>query len=173
MAEAPESIETTEPQEEEADEAATASPQAMKPEAAAPEPARPKPKAREFVQVVGRRKEAVARVLLRPGKGEIRINGRHFEEYFPVLRHRAAIEQPFKVTETEGLYDASIRASGGGLTGQAEAAQLGVARALLELDEDRRAPLRIHGLLTRDPRAVERKKPGRPKARKRFQFSKR
>ena len=148
-------------------------PQSVKPEAAAPASVRERPARRDIVQTVGRRKESVARVLLRPGRGEIRVNGRHFEEYFPVLRHRAAIEQPFKVTDTEGIYDALVRASGGGLTGQAEATQLGVARALVEFEEERRGALREHGLLTRDPRAVERKKPGRPKARKRFQFSKR
>lgn len=145
----------------------------VEPEAPAARARRKEPAARESVQTVGRRKEAVARILLRPGKGEIRVNGRHFDEYFPILRHRTAVEQPFKATDTEGLYDVRIRVKGGGLTGQAEAAQLGVARALLEFDDERRATLRAHGLLTRDPRAVERKKPGRPKARKRFQFSKR
>lgn len=128
---------------------------------------------REAVQTVGRRKCSVARVLMRPGKGEIRVNGRPAEEYFPVLRHRLAIEGALKVTDSEGLYDVQIRVRGGGLTGQAEASQLAVARALLEFDEERRAALRAHGFLTRDPRVVERKKPGRPKARKRFQFSKR
>lgn len=187
--EEPQEIEPQEIEEpEQAGEAEEVEAEATEPERAEPEPAesepaqpdaptlepvRRKPAARESVQTVGRRKEAVARVLLRPGKGEIRVNGRHFEEYFPVLRHRSAVEQPFKATDTEGLYDARIRAGGGGLTGQAEAAQLGVARALLEFDDERRAALRAHGLLTRDPRAVERKKPGQPKARKQFQFSKR
>ncbi|MFQ5679913.1 MAG: 30S ribosomal protein S9 [Gemmatimonadota bacterium] len=126
-----------------------------------------------LVQTVGRRKCAVARVVMRPGNGTLQVNGRPAEEYFPVLRHRLAIEQALKVTETEGQYDVSVRVRGGGPSGQSEAAQLGVARALVEFDGERRPVLRAHGLLTRDPRVVERKKPGRPKARKRFQFSKR
>ena len=127
----------------------------------------------DSVQTVGRRKSAVARILMRQGDGEITVNGRRLEEYFPVLRHRLAIEQPLKATESEGIYEIRINCDGGGLTGQAEAAQLGVARALLEIDEDRRQVLRSQGFLTRDAREVERKKPGRPKARKRYQFSKR
>ncbi len=127
----------------------------------------------EQVQTVGRRKRAVARVLMRPGKGRITVNEQELERYFPVLRYRAAVEQPLKAVEAEGAYDIRIRVRGGGIKGQAEAAQLAVARALLDMDEDRRTVLRSQGLLTRDPRAVERKKPGRPKARKRFQFSKR
>ena len=124
-------------------------------------------------QTVGRRKTSVARILLRPGKGEWKINGRSLAEYFPVPRHQVVVEKPLKVTETEGMYDITCRVNGGGITGQAGAIQLGLARALLEFDADRRPTLREHGLLTRDPRVVERKKPGRPKARKRFQFSKR
>ncbi|MGH7540116.1 MAG: 30S ribosomal protein S9 [Gemmatimonadota bacterium] len=122
---------------------------------------------------MGRRKSSVARITMRPGRGEVRINGKSVEEYFPLLRHRAAIETAFRVTGSEGMYDVVVRVRGGGITGQAEATQLGMARALLEIDEERRGALRNHGLLTRDPRVVERKKPGRPKARKRFQFSKR
>lgn len=128
---------------------------------------------KEQVQSVGRRKSAVARVLLRHGRGQMLVNDRSLEEYFPVLRHRIAIEEPLKVTEAEGMYDIRVRVRGGGITGQAEAIQLGLARALLEMDEDRRLALRSRGLLTRDARIVERKKPGQPKARKRFQFSKR
>ncbi len=124
-------------------------------------------------QTVGRRKRSVARVLMRPGSGSVTINGRPAEEYFPLLRHRAALEAPLKATETEGMYDIKVRVRGGGITGQADAIKLGVARALLVFDEERRPQLRSNGLLTRDPRAVERKKPGQPKARKRFQFSKR
>lgn len=123
--------------------------------------------------MVGRRKNAVARVLVRPGSGELLVNDRRLNEYFPILRHQVAVETPLRVTDSEGIYDIQIRVRGGGITGQAEAVQLGIARALLDLDEDRRGTLRTHGLLTRDPRVVERKKPGRPKARKRFQFSKR
>lgn len=110
---------------------------------------------------------------MRPGSGQIRINGRSADEYFPLLRHRSAIDQPLQVVEAEGMYDIQVRVRGGGITGQADAVRLGVSRALLRFDEDRRTALRTHGLLTRDPRTVERKKPGRPKARKRFQFSKR
>ncbi len=110
---------------------------------------------------------------MRPGKGGIRVNGKALDEYFPLPRHRSLIEAPLKVTEVEGMYDIAVRVRGGGTTGQAEATRLGVARALLAADEDRRGILRSNGLLTRDPRIVERKKPGRPKARKRFQFSKR
>ena len=110
---------------------------------------------------------------MRQGSGKLLINGREFDDYFPISRHRSSIEEPFKATETEGVYDIQVRVRGGGITGQAEATQLGVARALLAFDEDRRSALRAEGLLTRDARIVERKKPGRPKARKRFQFSKR
>lgn len=110
---------------------------------------------------------------MRPGSGELKINGREFDDYFPLSRHRAVIEEPLRATETEGVYDIQVRVRGGGITGQAEALRLGIARALLAFDEERRVPLRANGLLTRDPRIVERKKPGRPKARKRFQFSKR
>lgn len=125
------------------------------------------------MQAVGRRKSSVARITMGPGEGKLEINGRSMEDYFPLLRHRSSIELPLKVTESEDVYDISVRVRGGGITGQAEATQLGVARALLEIDEERRSALRDHGLLTRDARIVERKKPGRPKARKRFQFSKR
>jgi small subunit ribosomal protein S9 len=132
-----------------------------------------KPSRKRPVQTVGRRKEAVARVALRPGSGAWQINGREADEYFPVLRHRQTIEEPLKATDSQGIYDLLVRVRGGGLTGQADAIQLAVARALLEVDEDHRTALRARGLLTRDARVVERKKPGRPKARKRFQFSKR
>lgn len=125
------------------------------------------------IQTVGRRKEAVARVVLRPGSGEWEVNDRPLEAYFSILRHREVVAEPLKVTESEGVYDVQVRARGGGLSGQADAIQLGVARALVELDEDHRDALRNHDLLTRDPRVVERKKPGQPKARKKFQFSKR
>lgn len=127
----------------------------------------------EQVQTVGRRKRSVARVTMRAGKGAMSVNGREIDEYFRLSRHRSAVEEPLRATETEGTYDIRINVRGGGITGQAEAAKMAVARALLEFDEDRRSALRAGGLLTRDPRIVERKKPGRPKARKRFQFSKR
>jgi small subunit ribosomal protein S9 len=125
------------------------------------------------IQTVGRRKTAVARVLLRPGEGEWTINGRPMAEYFPRKTHQTRVEEPLLVTELDGRFDVQIRVRGGGLTGQADAIRLGLARALVSHDEEQRSSLRANGLLTRDPRKVERKKPGRPKARKRFQFSKR
>lgn len=125
------------------------------------------------IQTVGRRKSAVARVVLKPGDGEWEINGRDPEEYFPIHRYRQTIEKPLKATKSEGIFDIMVRTNGGGLTGQADAIQLGVARALLEVDPEHREPLRNDGLLTRDAREVERKKPGQPKARKKGQFSKR
>lgn len=125
------------------------------------------------IQTVGRRKTSTARVLLRPGSGNWSVNGRALAEYFPRPTHQARIEEALKVTETEGAYDIMVRVNGGGLTGQADAVRMGLARALVEVDEDHRPVLRQGGLLTRDSRKVERKKPGRPKARKRFQFSKR
>ena len=122
---------------------------------------------------VGRRKTSVARVYLRPGKGSWEINGRGLDEYFPRMTHRQHATGPLSVTENEGTYDVKVVVRGGGKTGQAGAIRLGVARALLKVDEDHRQALRSGGMLTRDAREVERKKPGRPKARKRFQFSKR
>jgi len=122
---------------------------------------------------VGRRKTGVARIFLRPGAGRWSVNGRPPEDYFPRAAHRARIEDPLRVAESEGHFDVEARVRGGGLTGQADAIRMGVARALVEHDGDLRPALRESGMLTRDPRKVERKKPGRPKARKRFQFSKR
>lgn len=122
---------------------------------------------------VGRRKTSVARVYLQRGKGEWRINGRALADYFPRGTYQSIVEKPFAATETTGEYDVSASVRGGGLTGQAGAVQLAIARALLVEDEERRLALRREGLLTRDPRRVERKKYGQPKARKRFQFSKR
>jgi len=124
-------------------------------------------------QAVGRRKTSSARVILRPGKGDWSVNGRALEDYFPRATLRTRITEPFAVADAEGRFDVFVRVNGGGLTGQADAVRLGVARALLQVDEDVRPALRSRGLLTRDSRKVERKKPGRPKARKRFQFSKR
>ena len=127
----------------------------------------------EQIQAVGRRKTSSARVILRPGQGNWSINGRSLTEYFPRLFHRKRAEEALKVTETDGRFDVIVRVVGGGITGQADAVRLGVARALVKQDEEFRSPLRRGGLLTRDSRKVERKKPGRPKARKKFQFSKR
>ena len=125
------------------------------------------------IQTVGRRKRSVARVLLSRGSGKWSVNGRELTDYFPRPTHQIRIAEPLKVTGSEGLFDVTIRVAGGGLTGQSDAVRLGLARALLQLDGENRVKLREHGLLTRDARQVERKKPGRPKARKRFQFSKR
>ena len=122
---------------------------------------------------IGRRKEAVCRLYLKPGSGKWQVNGRTLGDYFPRSAHVAAIQQPFTATDTLGRFDIMARVAGGGLTGQAGALRLAVARALVKLDETHRRKLRDLGLLTRDARAVERKKPGRPKARKKFQFSKR
>ena len=122
---------------------------------------------------VGRRKNAIARVKLIDGSGKITVNKREFENYFPLEIQRDEIMKPFKVTDTIGRYDVMIRVNGGGPVGQAGAVRLGIARSLVAIDEDARTALRGAGLLTRDPRMVERKKYGQKKARKRFQFSKR
>lgn len=122
---------------------------------------------------VGRRKTAIARVKLTEGSGKITINNKDLEVYFPISVLREQVLRPFEATSTKGRYDAKVRVNGGGPTGQAGAIQLSIARSLVALDEDSRQNLRNAGLLTRDPRMVERKKYGQKKARKRFQFSKR
>jgi small subunit ribosomal protein S9 len=122
---------------------------------------------------LGRRKTSVARVTLKPGSGNWVVNGRTLEDYFPRAVLRQSLVQPLAVTDSQGRYDIRVNVNGGGLRGQADAVRLGIARALLKVDEGFRVRLRAQELLTRDPREVERKKPGRPKARKRFQFSKR
>jgi len=122
---------------------------------------------------VGRRKTSVARVILRSGNGKVTVNGREFEAAFPQLTNRDDILAPLKVTETEGSYDIFVNVKGGGTTGQAQAIRLGIARALIDINPDFRPALKVEGFLRRDPRMVERKKYGQPKARKRFQFSKR
>jgi small subunit ribosomal protein S9 len=127
----------------------------------------------QTVHAIGRRKEAVCRVYVKPGSGKWDVNGRTLGDYFPRPSHVTAIQQPFTATDTLGRYDVKANVDGGGTTGQAGALRLAVARALVQVDEAYRRKLRDLGLLTRDARAVERKKPGRPKARKRFQFSKR
>jgi len=121
----------------------------------------------------GRRKRSVARVFLRPGKGEITVNHRPFENYFPTETSRAVVKQPLLATETAEKFDILILADGGGVSGQAGAARLGIARALTEFNAELRGKLKQLGYLTRDPRAHERKKYGQQGARKRFQFSKR
>ena len=125
------------------------------------------------VQTVGRRKEAVVRVRLLPGTGQFTLNGRTLEQYFPNKVHQQLIREPFVTLEKGEQYDVVGLLKGGGVTGQAGALRLAIARALVKQDESYKPKLRELGLLTRDARAVERKKPGRPKARKRFQFSKR
>ena len=122
---------------------------------------------------IGRRKTSVARVIMRSGNGKIIVNGKEFEKAFPLLVSREDITRPFTVTETSGKYDVYVNVRGGGSTGQAQAIRLGIARALIDTNPEFRSSLKIEGFLTRDPRMVERKKYGQPKARKRFQFSKR
>lgn len=122
---------------------------------------------------VGRRKEAVTRVFLSKGEGKITINDKDYKVYFPLVYLQNQVELPFKTIESADKFDVKINASGGGVKGQAEAAKLGIARALLEVNPELRPALKAAGLLTRDSREVERKKPGRKKARKSFQFSKR
>ena len=126
-----------------------------------------------IVHKIGRRKTSVARVYVKPGSGVITINKKDSKEYFgtDVLVYK--INQPFLLTETVGQYDVTVNVFGGGITGQAEAIRLGISRAMCEVNEEFRGLLKPHGLLTRDARMVERKKPGQKKARKRFQFSKR
>jgi small subunit ribosomal protein S9 len=127
----------------------------------------------DVIHTVGRRKESVCRIYLRPGSGKWDVNGRTLGDYFPRPTLVSAIQQPFSATDTLGRYDVKAILEGGGISGQAGALRLAVARALVKADEAHRRKLRDLGLLTRDARSVERKKPGRPKARKRFQFSKR
>jgi small subunit ribosomal protein S9 len=127
----------------------------------------------EHYDATGRRKNATARVRLVPGKGKITVNKRELLDYFRREVLKMVIEQPMKATDTLGKFDITANIIGGGLTGQAEALRLGITRALLKWNEELRPELRAGGFLTRDPRRVERKKYGQPKARKRFQFSKR
>ena len=127
----------------------------------------------EAINTVGRRKAAVARNYLNEGKGQITVNQKDYKEYFPEDRLQYVIEQPLKLTEVEGKFDIKANLDGGGYKGQAEALRLAIARALVVIDPENKPVLKSNGLLTRDPREVERKKPGQPKARKRFQFSKR
>ena len=122
---------------------------------------------------VGRRKEAITRVFLSKGSGNISINGKDYKDYFPLVYLQNQVEAPFKTIESTDQFDVVVNASGGGVKGQAEAIRLGISRALLKVNPDYRPALKLAGLLTRDPRSVERKKPGLKKARKSFQFSKR
>jgi small subunit ribosomal protein S9 len=127
----------------------------------------------EAINTVGRRKTSVSRVYLSAGKGEIKVNGREFAEYFPVETLQIILKQPFATINANDGYDVKITVRGGGITGQAEATRMAIARALCELNPEFRPALKKEGFLTRDSRMVERKKYGRAKARRRFQFSKR
>lgn len=122
---------------------------------------------------VGRRKEAVTRIFLSKGDGKITVNGKDYKTYFPLVYLQNQVEAPLKTVESADKFDVVVNATGGGVKGQAEATKLGIARALIEVSADYRPALKAAGLLKRDPRAVERKKPGRKKARRSFQFSKR
>ena len=127
----------------------------------------------EVVNALGRRKSAVARVYVSEGKGKITINKRELTEYFPTGILQYVVLQPLNLLGVAGEYDINVNLDGGGITGQAEALRLGITRALMEINPESRPALKAAGFVTRDPREVERKKPGQPKARKRFQFSKR
>lgn len=127
----------------------------------------------EVVNTIGRRKSAVARIYVSEGKGNVTINGRDVKEYFPAGTLQYVVLQPLNLLEVAEQYDIKANLDGGGISGQAEALRLAISRALIEIDPEARPALKAAGFLTRDPRQVERKKPGQPKARKRFQFSKR
>lgn len=127
----------------------------------------------EYTNAIGRRKSAVARVYLKEGEGKIQVNNREFKEYFPTPLLQYAVLQPLNKVDLNGKYDITINIDGGGFKGQAEAVRLAIARAIVKINPEYKSSLRASGFLTRDPREVERKKPGQKKARKRFQFSKR
>jgi len=127
----------------------------------------------EVINAIGRRKAAVARVFLSEGKGKITINGRDYKEYFGADILHYVVTQPLNLLNVADKYDINVNLEGGGVKGQAEALRLGITRALVKIDEENKKTLKASGFITRDPREVERKKSGRPKARKRFQFSKR
>jgi small subunit ribosomal protein S9 len=127
----------------------------------------------EVINTLGRRKTAVARIYMQRGNGAILINNRDFKEYFPTGILQSKVLQPFTLTNNVGNYDIKANVDGGGINGQAEAVRMAISRALVEIDAELKSKLRAEGFITRDPRMVERKKPGRKKARRRFQFSKR
>ncbi len=126
-----------------------------------------------MINATGRRKTAVARVYVRKGSGNVSVNGRDYKTYFPVIHVQGKVVDPLLTVDVQNLYDIKVNVKGGGIKGQAEAVRLGIARALVRINADFRSPLKAKKYLTRDPRAVERKKYGKPKARKSFQFSKR
>ena len=127
----------------------------------------------EIINTLGRRKASVARIYMSKGKGNITINQVPAKDYFTVSMAQYKLDQPFAVTDTKGKYDVEVNVKGGGVTGQVEAIRLAITRALIKVDENLKPKLKEVGLVTRDPRMVERKKPGQKKARKKFQFSKR
>jgi len=127
----------------------------------------------EITHTIGRRKTAVARVYVKPGNGTISVNSRDYKEYFPTMPLQNLVQQPFDISNTKDQYDVMINVGGGGYNGQAEATRMAIARALCKINAEYRPALKSNGLLTRDPRMVERKKYGQRKARRRFQFSKR
>ncbi|MGF7138076.1 30S ribosomal protein S9 [Roseimarinus sediminis] len=127
----------------------------------------------EVINALGRRKTAIARIYMREGSGKITINDRDLENYFPQKTLQYVVLQPFNLLNVAGQYDVKVNLDGGGLNGQAEALRLAIARAMVKINAENKPELKKAGFMTRDPREVERKKPGQPKARKRFQFSKR
>ena len=127
----------------------------------------------DVVNTIGRRKTSVARIYVSKGKGEFLINGKDYKTYFPTIALQYKLNQPFILTGNEGKFNVKATINGGGITGQAEAFRLAVSRAFVEMDAENKPKLKVEGLMTRDPRMVERKKPGQKKARKKFQFSKR
>ena len=127
----------------------------------------------EIINTIGRRKTSIARVYIKPGNGQIIVNDRELNDYFPSEILQTTVKQAITLLKADGQYDVTVNVEGGGNKGQAEAIRLGIARALVTINAENRPPLKKEGLLTRDSRMVERKKPGRAKARKKFQFSKR
>jgi len=127
----------------------------------------------QIINTIGRRKTSIARVYVKPGKGDITVNNRDLKEYFLSEIHQTLVKQAIIISKADGSYDVTVNVEGGGIKGQAEAIRLGIARALVEFNPENKPALRKEGIMTRDSRMVERKKPGRRKARRRFQFSKR
>jgi small subunit ribosomal protein S9 len=127
----------------------------------------------EVINTLGRRKKAIARIYMKQGSGKIMVNNRDYKEYFPIATLQYVVTQPLQIAELAEQFDIKVNLDGGGISGQAEALRLAISRALVEINPELRPALKSKGLLRRDPRMVERKKPGQPKARKRFQFSKR
>jgi len=125
------------------------------------------------INTIGRRKSSVARIYMSEGKGKVTVNNKDYKDYFPTGVLQYKVNQPFQLTDTEGKFDVKVNVKGGGVNGQVEAVRLAIARALVKIDEENKPLLKAESLMTRDPRMVERKKPGQPKARKKFQFSKR